>query len=394
MLARHHNVQPERIYGSDSMCRAAAELMNAGFRYSIRMQDVLVQQGEFMAEAYLRTADDIMTNVRNAGGRVFLQEDLLLAERRLFSREGCAVTESGPAETWFVTINGAGDYAGIMARTDGLRHVLPYPVEYFCANCTQKANHIHAVMTGRFPATASWMHGALRSNLDLFGYPNATVSVSPLQKPTKASLLYIYRQSRGIITHWTMSDVIPSLEYKKNALGAAALGQHARPKYKVMQNAIDDGCTPALLSLYDPNVLTYGRAAVAANSALYTSRSRTVPIMVIAASQKEAFVDAMLRRLPIDDAELFMHEHTADDTNVRNYRLQPFVSTDIRSVDPQEILDEMGTFADTDEYGATISRMCFVGDDAIDTVDWAESVNVARSSEEVRQVVNYLFDSL
>jgi hypothetical protein len=133
---------------------------------------------------------------------------------------------------------------------------------------------------------------------------------------------------------------------------------------------------------------------VAANSALYTSRCQTVPIIVIAASQKEAFVDAMLRRLPIDDAELFMHEHTDGNPNAENYRLQPFVSADIRGEDPQQILDEIGTFADTDEYGATISKMCFVGDAVIDTVDWSEAVNVARNSEEVRQVVNYLFDSL
>jgi hypothetical protein len=394
MLSRYHGVDPERIYNSETMCRAAGNLLQAGFRYSLRLQDVTVAANEFLVDAYLRNAEEIMQNVRDAGGRPFSQKDLLLAERRMFPHEQTVAVDSNPADTWFLTFHGDDRLQEVMQRTNNMRGLLPFPLEYFCAGCVQATSHAHIVMTSRFAGDVTWMRRIIQQRLHMYGVPGMRFNVSPLQRPTRASLLYIYRQSVGRIMHWTARDIVPTLEEKRNALGPYSLGVLARPPYDKIAEAIDDGCSPALLSAYDPNSLAEHKAEVFGNRACYSNSCYEVPMIVAPVSQRLTLMQAMTYRLPDGVPDDFIHRHTNDGSNAGRYRLQPFAENYIHSDDPQQIMEEARRFASADEYDATTSKILFVDDSMIGGVEWPEGVAIAGDQESVRQTVNYLFDSL
>jgi ribosomal protein L44E len=376
------------------MCRAAGNLLQAGFRYSIRLQDVTVGANEFLDDAYLRNARTIMENVRSAGGRPFSQRDLLLAERRLFPHEATVVEHSNPADTWFLTFHTTGDLGETMLRTDNIRTLLPFPLEYFCATCSQNTQHVHAVMTTRFPGDVEWMRRVIEQRLHQYGLAGVRFTISPLQKPTKASLLYIYRQSVGKVIHWNARDIVPTLENKRNSLGPYSLGALARPRYDKVEEAISDGCSPALISVYDPHSLLVHKAAVFDNRACYNNMCYEVPMVVAPISQRETLLRAMERRLPEGGARFFVHTHASDGSNADRYLLQPFTEDYIHSEDPQQVLEEAERFATSDEYEATASKILFVDEGMIDAVEWPEGVAIAEDADSVFQTINYLFDSL
>jgi hypothetical protein len=394
MLSCYHSVSPERIYNSSSMCTAASNLMSAGFRYSLQMHNVAPQPNEFLTDAYLRHTDEVMANVREAGGRVFSQKELLLAERRLFPHENIAVDSAGPSETWFITFHRLGDYNEFLEKTSNIRGLLPFPLEYFCAGCEQNTEHVHAIMTARFPGNMEWMRRVIEQRLHLYGFPGAKFSISPLQKPTRASLLYIYRQSVGRIIHWTARDIIPTLEKKRNFLGTYSLAPGVLPRSENTISAVEDGCTPALVTIYDPVAFDGYKGEMRRNRECYSNFSYEVPMIVAPVSQRMTLMQSMMRRLPGNTPGLFIHSHTEDRSNAERYQLQPFAANYIQSDDPRRVLEEARRFAECEEYAGTASKILFVDDEMISGVEWPDGISVVENPESIYQTVNYLFDSL
>jgi hypothetical protein len=335
-----------------------------------------------------------MGHVREMKGNSFSQTDLLLAERQFYPNTGVSTESVRPADTWFATFHNTRKLKAYVDAGEELGSLLPFPIEYFSAVCEQNKEHMHVVMTTRFPGDATWMNRVITRQLYRYGLDDVRFSLSPLQKPPRASLLYIYRQSVGPITHWTARNVIPTLENKQNALGVYSVDAVSRPGVEDTMAAITDGCTPALLSYYNPEAVRIHKDELFANRACYTNLSHYVPVLVIPTTQDQTLLSAFMSRLPGDDPGHFIHVRTGNEDDHDNYNLQPFAVSYFHGLDSEHSLAEMMEFVNDEQYETTISKIVCVDEDVIASTDWPEGVNVAQTPDEINQVINYLFDRL